>query len=80
MSFLEYTQKSTPSGLHKVLYLNWALIVLIVTVSCIGFLMLYSVAGGSMRPWVTPQLQRFVLGFAVLLVVAFIPKIGRAHV
>ena len=73
MSFLEYTQKSTPSGLHKVLYLNWALIVLIVTVSCIGFLMLYSVAGGSMRPWVTPQLQRFVLGFAVLLVVAFIP-------
>lgn len=73
MSFLEYTQKSTPSGLNKILYLNWALILLITTVSCIGFLMLYSVAGGSMRPWVTPQIQRFVLGFVCMLFVAFMP-------
>ncbi len=73
MSFLEYSQKSTPSGLSKVLHLNWALILLIFAVSGVGFLMLYSVAGGSMRPWVTPQLQRFVIGFAGMLFVAFTP-------
>jgi len=73
MSFLEYSQKSAPSGLHKVLHLNWALMVLIVAVSGVGFMMLYSVAGGSMRPWVAPQLQRFVVGFAAMLFVAFTP-------
>jgi len=35
--------------------------------------MLYSVAGGSTRPWVIPQLQRFVVGFAAMLFVAFTP-------
>jgi rod shape determining protein RodA len=73
MSFLEYSQKSTPTGFSKVLHLNWALILLIIAVSGVGFMMLYSVAGGSMRPWVTPQLQRFVLGFAAMLFVAFTP-------
>lgn len=73
MSFLEYSQKSTPSGLNKVLHLNWALILLIFAVSGVGFLMLYSVAGGSTRPWVIPQLQRFVVGFAAMLFVAFTP-------
>jgi hypothetical protein len=28
----------------------------------LGFLMLFSVAGGSMTPWVEPQMQRFGLG------------------
>ena len=73
MSFLEYSQKSTPSGLNKVLHLNWALILLIFAVSGVGFLMLYSVAGGSTRPGVIPQLQRFVVGFAAMLFVAFTP-------
>jgi len=73
MSFLEYSQKSTPTGLNKVLHLNWALILLILAVSGVGFMMLYSVAGGSVRPWLVPQFQRFVLGFAAMLFVAFTP-------
>ena len=73
MSFLEYSQKSSPSGLSKVLYLNWALILLIVAVSGVGLMMMYSVAGGSLYPWAMPQLQRFVLGFAAMLFVAFTP-------
>lgn len=73
MSFLEYSQKSTPVGANKILHLNWALILLVTTVSCIGFLMLYSVAGGSMRPWAAPQMQRFVLGFICMLFVGFMP-------
>ena len=73
MSFLEYTQKAAPSGLRKVLHLNWALILLLTAVACVGFLMLYSVAGGSLRPWAAPQMQRFVLGFVAMMIVAFTP-------
>ncbi|RMA43755.1 rod shape-determining protein RodA [Rhodophyticola porphyridii] len=73
MSFLEYTVKSTPTGLRKLLYVNWALVILLTAVASIGFLMLYSVAGGSMSPWVEPQMQRFGLGLLAMFVVAMVP-------
>ena len=50
MSFLEYQIKTVPSGIRKILYLNWGLVVLLVAVASMGFLMLYSVAGGSLQP------------------------------
>lgn len=73
MSYLEYTVKTIPTGLSKVWYLNWALIVLLSTVAGIGFLMLYSVAGGSFTPWAEPQIKRFLLGFTLMLIVAMVP-------
>jgi rod shape determining protein RodA len=73
MSFLEYTVKSTPTGWHKVLYLNWALILVITAVASVGFLMLYSVAGGSMTPWAQPQMLRFSIGLAAMIAIAFVP-------
>ena len=73
MSFLEYNVKSTPTGWRKVLYLNWALILLLVAVAGVGFLMLYSVAGGELSRWAEPQMKRFALGFAAMLIVALVP-------
>jgi len=73
MSYLEYTVKSTPSGLRKVLFLNWPLALLLTAVAAIGFLMLYSVAGGSFTPWAEPQMKRYVLGFTVMFTVAMVP-------
>jgi len=73
MSYLEYTVKSAPSGLRKVLFLNWPLILLLISVAGVGFLMLYSVAGGSFTPWVEPQIKRFGLGLLVMLMVAMVP-------
>ncbi|UWQ45072.1 rod shape-determining protein RodA [Leisingera aquaemixtae] len=73
MSYLEYHAKSTPTGLRKILYLNWGLTLLLITVASVGFLMLYSVAGGSFSPWVEPQVKRFALGLAAMFVVAMIP-------
>ena len=73
MSYLEYNIKRAPSGLSKVLYLNWALIILLTAVVCMGLLQLYSVAGGSLYPWVDPQAKRFALGMGVMFVVAMIP-------
>ncbi len=73
MSYLEHSVKSVPSGARKILFLNWPLAILLIAVACVGFLMLYSVAGGSFRPWAEPQIKRFGLGFALMIIVAVIP-------
>ncbi|MCZ0812467.1 rod shape-determining protein RodA [Roseovarius sp. EGI FJ00037] len=73
MSYLEYSVKATPTGLRKVLYLNWPLAILLTAVAGVGFLMLYSVAGGSFSPWAEPQMKRYALGFVMMLIVAMIP-------
>lgn len=73
MSYLEYTVKSVPTGFRKILFLNWPLIVLLASVCGVGFLMLYSVAGGSFTPWAEPQMKRFALGLTVMLIVAMVP-------
>lgn len=73
MSYLVHNQKTMPTGLGKVFYLNWPLILLVSAVACFGFLMLYSVAGGSFDPWATAQAKRFAVGMVLMLAVAFIP-------
>ena len=73
MSYLEYNTKFTPTGWRKILYLNWPLILLICAVAGVGFLMLYSVAGGRWGVWAEPQSQRFVLGLAAMFFVAMVP-------
>ncbi|MBB3994769.1 rod shape determining protein RodA [Sulfitobacter undariae] len=73
MSYLEYTVKSTPTGLRKILFLNWPLILLLTAVAGTGFLMLYSVAGGSYTPWAGPQMKRFALGLCLMLSIGLVP-------
>ena len=73
MSFLEYRVKFAPTGLRKVLYLNWPLVVLITAVASVGFLMLYSIAGGEIDTWAHPQMERFGVGLVLMFIVAMIP-------
>ncbi len=73
MSYLEYNAKYVPTGLRKLLYLNWPVILLLTAVSCAGFIMLFSVAGGSATPWMEPQIKRFGLGMVLMLIVAMVP-------
>ena len=73
MSFLEYRLKTVPSGFAKVLYLNWALILVLTAVASIGWLMLYSIAGGNIDTWAAPQMKRFGLGLGIMFFVAFVP-------
>jgi rod shape determining protein RodA len=73
VSFLEYRVKTVPGGLRKVLYLNWPLVVLVTAVSAVGFLILYSIAGGRMEIWAEPQMKRFAAGMVIMFVVAFVP-------
>ena len=73
MSYLEYTVKSTPTGLRKILFLNWPLTLLLCSVACVGFLMLYSVAGGSFTPWAEPQMKRFAIGLVLMVAIGMTP-------
>lgn len=73
MSYLEYTVKRVPAGFRKVLHLNWPLVVLLAAVASVGFLMLYSVAGGRIGIWAEPQMKRFAVGMALMFAVAFVP-------
>lgn len=73
MSYLEYSVQSIPSGPSKIMYLNWPLVLLLTAVASMGFLMLYSVAGGSLTPWAEPQMKRFALGMAAMFLVAMVP-------
>ncbi len=73
MSYLEHSIKAIPTGPRKILYLNWPLALLLAAVSSVGFLMLISVSGGSLRPWAEPQIKRFVVGFALMIGLAMVP-------
>ena len=73
MSYLEYNVKTVPSGLRKVLHVNWPLVLLLAAVASVGFLMLYSVAGGRIEVWAEPQMKRFAIGIVGMLVIGFVP-------
>jgi rod shape determining protein RodA len=73
MTYLEYTVQRIPTGWRKILYLNWPLVVLPVAVAAVGFMMLYSVAGGELGRWAEPQMKRFALGLAAMFFVAMVP-------
>jgi len=73
MSFLEYQIKTVPGGIRKILYLNWGLVLLLVAVASMGFLMLYSLAGGSLQPWAEPQMKRFAAGLVLMFAIAMVP-------
>ena len=73
MSFLEYRVKLAPTGLRKILYLNWPLVLLVTAVASVGFLMLYSIAGGNLDTWARPQMERFGVGMVLMFMVALTP-------
>lgn len=73
MSFLEYRVKTAPTGMAKVLHLNWALVLLVTATASVGWLMLYSVAGGNIDTWAEPQMKRFAVGLVMMLGIAFVP-------
>ncbi len=57
---------------QKLLQMNWGLVLLVTVLACIGFTALYSAAGGSLDPWASRQMMRFVVSLAGMLVIALI--------
>lgn len=68
-----FTQ-SVPRGFREKLYeINWAFVLLILLLGCIGVGMLYSVEGGEWDPYAARHAVRFTAGIALMVVVALFP-------
>ena len=57
---------------RKLRQVNWPMVMLICLVAGIGFMMLYSAAGGRLGPWADRQMIRFAVGLLVLLAAAVV--------
>ena len=73
MSILINAYQNIPTGFRKILYFHWPLALLLAAVSCIGFLMLFSVSGGNFDQWAKPQMIRFCIGFFAMVIIGFTP-------
>jgi len=72
MSYSNSAYDKTPTGLSKIFFFHWPLFFLLLAVSATGFMMLYSVAGGSFEPWAKAQMERFAIGIVGMFFIAFI--------
>lgn len=57
---------------QKLLRFNWLLAALVAATAGVGFLMLYSVAGGTLDGWAERQIIVFAVGFGMMLLVAVV--------
>lgn len=56
----------------RVLDLNWGLLILICVMAAIGCAALYSAGSGDWDKWAGPQFSRFLLGLAIMTVIALV--------
>jgi rod shape determining protein RodA len=67
----KFTKSEMPLR-EKIWQINWTLILLLTLVASVGFMTLYSAAGGKLEPWAMRQMMRFGVGLCVMIVVALI--------
>jgi rod shape determining protein RodA len=65
---MKYGDYLTPT--ERLRALNRPLIGLIFALAVIGFIVLYSAAGGAFFPWALPQMIRFMIGFGLMIGIA----------
>lgn len=56
----------------KIRMISWGLVLLVIVISSVGILMLYSAAGGQWDPWAKSQLVRAVPGLVLMLGIALV--------
>jgi rod shape determining protein RodA len=61
------------TAVEKFLAVNWLLVILLCVLAAIGAAALYSVAGGSLKPWAEVHVTRFVIALGALIVIALVP-------
>lgn len=66
---LQLQMRKSRSLIDMLSSLNWVFISLVTAIACVGFITLYSAAGGHMSPWASAQLMRFGVGFVIMLMV-----------
>jgi rod shape determining protein RodA len=73
MSFFENRTATAPTGMAKLLYFHWPLVLVISAIATLGWLMLYSIAGGDFSRWAEPQMNRYFIGLAAMFLVGLMP-------
>lgn len=58
--------------LYKLSQLPWTLLLLITTISSVGFVLMYSAAQGNMEPWAIRQIIHFGMFFPIMLCIAVV--------
>ena len=56
----------------QILYINYFILILLCLIFSVGITLLYSAAGGSMDPWASKQLVRFIFAILLFFVVSII--------
>lgn len=64
--------RRTLSIADKLQQMSWPMVLVICVIACIGFAMLYSVAGGHFSPWASKQMAHFSVGLVLLAIAAMI--------
>ncbi|MEM9049565.1 MAG: rod shape-determining protein RodA [Pseudomonadota bacterium] len=72
MTVFDPSEARTPTGFLKVFHFNWSIFLLMLATAGVGFMMLFSVAGGTLDPWARLQMIRFGVGVAVMFVIALV--------
>ncbi|MBI5162275.1 MAG: rod shape-determining protein RodA [Magnetospirillum sp.] len=67
-----FLSRTEMSWRDKIWQINWPLIGLLTAVASVGFITLYSAAGGSLQPWAIKQMLRFLISLGILLAVAMV--------
>ncbi len=58
------------SFLQKLKFVNWGLVLLITAMASVGFLALYSAAGGNLDPWASKQMVRYFVFVGMMIGIA----------
>jgi rod shape determining protein RodA len=66
------TQARPRGFLGRVRNIPFAFLASVLVLACVGFVALYSAAGGSWDPWAKQQIIRFAVGFMGMLIVAVV--------
>jgi rod shape determining protein RodA len=72
LATFETTARAKLRPLQKLRLISWPMVLLVGLVAGIGFVMLYSAAGGSFDPWADRQMIRFVVGVVLMIAVAIV--------
>ncbi len=72
---IELHSVGSPPGLRlsqRIRQIPWSLVILVAMVASIGFVMLYSAAGGDPDRWMNKQMIRFAVGICVMLAIGMV--------
>jgi rod shape determining protein RodA len=67
-----HSRRDYKSPFQKLQEFNWFIVALITLIACVGFIALYSVAGGKFNPWASRQMAHFFIGLLLMLGVGLV--------